>query len=189
VQQRQVPDEKRDGPSEAPSEACRGGDGAVDAARAPVGGDGHGRTVSGRVGVQVPHGHAARDDEPVVVGHVPRHAAGNERLIQFRGGDSVQAMTDLFRRSSPNCHPGGIFIWWIFGSNPDHSGAEVHDVRLDAVGDAVGGVEPERVLAHYYVGIRPAAAQELLETLGKGSSPDVNHRLRRVGFGKRLTVQ
>ena len=57
------------------------------------------------------------------------------------------------------------------------------------MGDAVGGVEPERVLAHDDVGVGPAAAQELLQALGEGPSPDVNHRLRRVGFGEGLTGQ
>ena len=45
--------------------------------------DGDGRAVGCRVGIQVPHGHAACDDETVVRWYVPRYEPGHERLVRF----------------------------------------------------------------------------------------------------------
>src|SRR3954454_11750745 len=95
----------------------------------------------------------------------------------------------LLRRFPPARRPGCVLRRRVFRGNPDHRGAEVQDVRFDAVGDVVGWVEPERVLAHDDVGVGPAAAQELLQALGEGPSSDVDYRIWRVRFCERIAGQ
>lgn len=173
----QVAEGEGDGAVESAGEAGGGGDGAVDAAGAPVGGNMDGVRVTGGEAVHIADGHGGSEEKAMEAGHPAGDGAEDtgfgDAFVFVEGLGEV--VVDFLVGLEPEFPPGRI---GGFSGGAFDLHAEAVDWNLEAVCEAVEGVEAPRSVADMDPGLEGGGGEGLKQGFGEEAGSELQE-----GFG------